>query len=292
MQNVVAALTMVRDDLFFLRHWLKHYGTVLGRENCFVINHGRGSAVAEMAAGCNVIGIPGDPHPNFDMKRWRLLNNMVNGLRPYYAHVIVGDVDELVVVDPAVGGDLLGYLADQPTRRILTPIGLEVLHRPDIEDRPIAEHILGPRRFVRVNSEYSKPCVISRQVKLSRGGHFADAPELHVPTDLYLMHLKYCDFSNFVRVSDHRNEIAEELGVAVREASIGRHWFAEARGDDKALFDGFSQLDLQPEFDLAAVRKSMYATWGPRGNGGARWHFKRQKPNKMYRLPDRFVGAI
>ena len=36
MQSKVAAVTMVREDLFFLRAWLHHYGEVLGRENCTV----------------------------------------------------------------------------------------------------------------------------------------------------------------------------------------------------------------------------------------------------------------
>ena len=116
MQTTAAALTMVRDDAFFLKAWLRHYGAALGRENCTIINHGRGEEVARLAEGCNIIGIPGDPHPNFDMKRWRLLNNLVQGLRCYYDHVIVGDVDELVVVDPAAGVSLLDFLRDQPIR--------------------------------------------------------------------------------------------------------------------------------------------------------------------------------
>ena len=134
--QTVAAVTMVRDDAFFLRAWLRHYGKMFGRENCYVINHGRGAEVAELAAGCNVIGIPGDAHKNFDIKRWGLLNNLVCGLRRYYRHVIVGDVDELVVVDPEAGVDLKTWLEQAPENRIFTPLGLEVIHRIDLEDAP------------------------------------------------------------------------------------------------------------------------------------------------------------
>ena len=74
MQTTAAALTMVRDDAFYLKIWLRYYGEMLGRENCYIISHGRGEEVADLAAGCNVIGIPGDPHPQFEKKRWRLLN--------------------------------------------------------------------------------------------------------------------------------------------------------------------------------------------------------------------------
>ena len=118
MQTVAAAVTMVRDDAFFLSAWLRHYGGLLGRENCYIVNHGRGDVVAELAAGANVIGIPGDPHANFDMKRWRLLNNLVQGLRCYYDHVIVGDVDELVVVDDH-SGDATARVAQDAGARVV-----------------------------------------------------------------------------------------------------------------------------------------------------------------------------
>ena len=51
--QTVAAVTMVRDDLFFLKAWLRHYGEAFGRENCYIINHGRGAEVSELAQGCN-----------------------------------------------------------------------------------------------------------------------------------------------------------------------------------------------------------------------------------------------
>ncbi len=38
-----AVVTMVRDDAFFLRAWLAHYGEMFGRQNCYVINHGYGA---------------------------------------------------------------------------------------------------------------------------------------------------------------------------------------------------------------------------------------------------------
>ena len=77
MQTTVAALTMLRDDLFFLKAWLRHDGELLGRKNCYIVNHGRGEAVVREAEGCNIIGIPGEHHKNFDMKRWRLLNGQI-----------------------------------------------------------------------------------------------------------------------------------------------------------------------------------------------------------------------
>jgi hypothetical protein len=289
--NRAAALTMVRDDVFFLKAWLRHYGGLLGRENCYIVNHGRGEAVARLAEGCNLIGIPGDPHPNFDMKRWRLLNNLVQGLRCYYDHVIVGDVDELVVLDPARGETLAELLGRTRGKRVLTPIGLEVIHRIDIEEAPIADAILGPRRFVRPAPHYSKPCILSTGTKIARGGHFTQFEQLIVPEGLYLLHLKYCDFGQYAQAMDRRNAVTAAVGAPPAEVSIGRHWFAEARGDDATLFRGFADLPLQPGFDLSPIRAQMQDSWKPRGDTGF-WQFDRPEMAVQYELPERFYGLI
>ncbi|MGJ8545262.1 MAG: glycosyltransferase family 2 protein [Sulfitobacter sp.] len=286
-----AAVTMVRDDAFFLTAWLRHYGTQLGRENCYVINHGRGAEVAKLAEGCNIIGIPGDPHKNFDVKRWGLLNNLVGGLRRYYQHVIVGDVDELVVVDPESGMDLAGFLDQAPEGRILTPLGLEVIHRIDLEHTAIESNILGPRRYVRPAPHYSKPCIVSAPAKLSRGGHFAQYDKLHTPDMLYLLHLKFCDFAQYTGVMDRRNAVVADVGSTVKEASIGRHWFAEARGEDRAVFDAFADLELVEGFDMRPLRRKMQRSFKPRGTTG---FFEFDKPDygTQYQLPERFSGLI
>jgi hypothetical protein len=289
--QTAAAVTMVRDDAFFLKAWLRHYGEMFGRENCYVINHGRGSEVSELADGCNIIGIPGDPHKNFDVKRWGLLNGIVGGLRRYYRHIIVGDVDELVVRDPDAGGNLRDFLEDAPEGRVLTPLGLEVIHRVELEPEPIADHIIGPRRHVRPAPHYSKPCIISAPVKIARGGHFTQAGKLFTPDDLYLMHLKFCDFEAYVGVMDHRNQVTGDLQVGVKDAAIGRHWFSEARGEDRAVFEAFADLKMVDDFDMRALRRKMHRTFKPRGDTGY-YQFDRPDYGTQYILPERFVGVI
>lgn len=289
--QTVAALTMVRDDAFFLKAWLRHYGEQLGRENCYIVNHGRGEEVADLAQGCNVIGIPGDPHKNFDMKRWRMLNNFVMGLRCYYNHVIVGDVDELVLLDPAQGLGLRDWLETVPSNRVLTPLGLEVIHRIDVEPEAIQTSILGPRRHVRPAPHYSKPCVVSTGTKIARGGHFTQYGKLHAPDFLYLFHLKFCDFPSYVEAMDRRNAVSAATGASVKEAAIGRHWFAEARGEDRAVFEAFEQLEMQEGFDLSSLRQRMEESFRPRGDTGF-YEFERPDYGTQYLLPERFSGAI
>lgn len=291
MQSTVAVVTMVRDDLFFLDIWLRHYGRIFGRENLYIINHGRGEDVARLAEGCNIIGIPGDPHKNFDMKRWRLLNNMVMGLRSYYDHVIVGDVDELVVIDPEDGRTLLEFLKDARKGRVLTPLGLELIHRIDVEKQPVTDHLLGPRMHVRLAPHYSKPCVVSVGTKIARGGHFTQFDKLFTPDSLYLLHLKFCDFGEYVGAMNRRNQITQDIGGSVQEISIGRHWFPDARGEDRALFDDFAQMEMVPGFDMRPYRKKMHRSFGPRGETGF-YQFNRPDYALQFRLPDRFKGVL
>ncbi|MEP4979273.1 glycosyltransferase family 2 protein [Ascidiaceihabitans sp.] len=289
--QTVAAVTMIRDDAFFLKAWLRHYGEMFGRENCYIVNHGRGAEVAALAEGCNIIGIPGDPHRNFDVKRWGLLNNIVGGLRRYYKHVIVGDVDELVVVDPDLGSSLLDFVKDAPEGRVITPLGLEVIHRIDLEPDAIDDVILGPRRYVRPAPHYSKPCIVSAPVKIARGGHFTQYDKVHAPDELFLMHLKFCDFGAYVGVMDHRNDVTASVQASIKDASIGRHWFAEARGEDRAVFEAFAELELQDDFNMHPLRRKMRRSFKPRGDTGF-FHFDRPEYNTQYKLPERFNGLI
>lgn len=286
----LAAVTMLRDDLFFLDIWLAHYGEMFGRENCYIVNHGHNPEVASRAEGCNIIGIPGFHHKNFDMKRWRLLNNIVQGLNAYHDHVIVGDVDELVVLDPQMGS-LVDFLGQQKQRQVITPTGLEVIHRIDIETEAIAGKVLGPRMHVRLAPHYSKPCIVSAGVKIARGGHFTQYEKINAPEGLYLFHLKYCDFDEYCRAMDRRNAITEEIGATKKEAAIGGHWFADARGEDRAVFDTLGAYEMQEGFDLSRYRKAMIDSFEPRGDTGF-YHFERPDYALQYRLPERFKGVF
>lgn len=286
----IATVTMLRDDLFFLKIWLDYYGAMLGRENCYIVNHGHNPAVTEMARGCNIIGIPGDHHKNFDMKRWRLLNNLVQGLNAYFDHVIVGDVDELVVLDPRLGS-LPEFLATQKQRQVITPLGLEVIHRIELEEKPIKNKVLGPRAHVRIAPHYSKPSIISAGVKIARGGHFTQYEKINAPEGLYLFHLKYCDFAEYARAMDRRNAVTKAIGASKKETAIGGHWFSDARGEDREVFETMGKFEMQEGFDVQPYRQAMIDTFAPRGDTGF-FHFARPEYEVQFKLPERFFGIF
>lgn len=290
LQSVACAVTMVRGDHFFLQKWVDYYGARFGRKACHVISHGFDPEIQRIAEGCNITVIPFEENPGFDVIRWRMLNSIVQGLLNYYRHVIVGDVDELIVIDPNRADDLLDFLANTRGGRVLTPIGLEVVHLPNEETQSIEKAVLGPRRFVRHKADYSKPCVVSAKVKLARGCHFTKYNQFRGPKGLYLFHLKFCDLGQYSAAMDRRNELTKDTGTSFRDASIGRHWFAEFRGDDLEIFSEFETLERKP-FKMEPIRQRMEATFEPRGESGF-YQSSREEEEGLFEIPERFFGIF
>lgn len=255
----VAAVTIIQDDAFFLSLWLRHYESQIGRGNCYVISYGASQDQIDMALGCNITRLPVETTATGDRKPWKILRNFASALGFYHTHVIVGAVDELVLADPDSGGGLAHVLGNMAGGQVLTPLGLELIHRVDCEAEPIGDTLLGPRRHVRPAPGYSKPCVLSSPTSLSRGGRFGDNKVLKTPSELLLLRLRYCDRSH----SDQPD----------------------------SLFDGFANLDMQAGFDLDPLRRRMHQTWERRGNTEF-WQFAQPDHGTQYRLPDRFLGLF
>jgi hypothetical protein len=290
MQDNVCVIPMVRDDNVMLRKFVSYYGGLFGKEALYIINHGNQQAVREIAAGCNLIPIPDNRTNGFTARRWRTQNNLMTGLRQWFTHVIVVDVDEFVVVDPASGEDLGSFMAKAKARTVRTAFGLEIVHLPDREKDGIEPHIIGPRRFATINSWYSKPCIISHPTKLSRGGHFASHETLDAPASLYLFHMKYCDVDLYAETLDRRGEAIKAQGVSkVRETTTNRQWFANNRDDD-ATFKEFSERIIDSSFDFSMHRKMMQNTFRPRSH--ELHHFDPPKSSSIYEIPQRFFGIV
>jgi hypothetical protein len=290
MQAKVAVVTTVRDDDFFLRKWVDYYGGFFGKEALYVINHGNQASVREIAAGCNLFPIPDHNPKSFNPRRWRTQNALISALRQWYEHVVVCDVDEFIVVDPDSGMDLGSWLNTLSGRTVKTALGFEIVHLTDREKDSVARSILGPRRHAQLNAWYSKPCIISRPAKLSRGGHYATWDKLDAPDFLFLFHMKYCDFDLFADTLDRRNQMVKDMGVSdFKETTTNRQWFAINR-DDMAEFRAFAERPIDDSWDFSSVRAKMDASFGPRNND--LYHFKRQNSKKLFKLPDRFSGIV
>jgi len=290
LKHPVAVLTMVKDDYFFLEKWVSYYGDMFGRDALYVVSHGGDPEIDRIAEGCSIIRIPGTFDKSFDAKRWRLLGNTTNSLRNYYKFVICGDVDEYVVLDPKTKMTLPEFLVKRKPA-IITPIGLEVVHRRDIENENVASGILNTRHHCRYSTYFSKPCIIGKPVDLSRGGHYAKDPELLVFRNLYLFHMKYCDYDNFKDTLNKRTKSVAELKIKNDENSqLSAHWFAEDDGFG-AEVEKLAMLPMMEDFNFSDKIRKMKRTWQQRDKFGL-WHFKKDVGQNLYPIPERFGGIL
>ena len=189
--KTICALTTLRNDRFFLPKWIAHYGAALGPENLFVFLDGHDQPVPPTGTGgANVIRLPHRPAPRAegDRRRARVMSGVARGLFELFDIVIVTDVDEFLVVDPATGQDLRGYLSGL-RGPVASALGLDVGPHPD--EAPAldpASPILQQRRFAHVDSRYTKPVVAMRPVTWGSGMHRIKGRNFRIDPNLYLLH--------------------------------------------------------------------------------------------------------
>ncbi|MDP3340996.1 glycosyltransferase family 2 protein [Frigidibacter sp.] len=288
-----AAVTMVKNDHFFLRRWLAYYGGLLGRENLYVLSHGNDPEIREIAAGANVINVPYDAtRTKFDRRRWELLSNFTNGLLRYHNWVICGDVDEVVLVDPLVAPDLLTYLNGLPRRQVpqvACPLGLEIIHNPDLEPEPLEDGatVLSRRRLFRLNANYSKPCITRVPLMFSPGGHSCSINKRGVDPNLYLIHMRFVSHD----ITLARLESRRQMKVQEAETTEGKPrrsiWERDAES-----FLKLSKLEPVAEtVDFAEFRTRMVEEKREVTPGG-HWFFGGGRSKELYRLPERFTGLV
>ena len=110
----IAALTMVRNDEFYLRKWVEYYGKELGRENLYIFFDGTDQRVPDFCEGVNVRvceKIVGSVARG-DKGRINFLSEQAARLFESYDLVIGTDADEFLVVDPLLGKGLAEFLGD------------------------------------------------------------------------------------------------------------------------------------------------------------------------------------
>jgi Glycosyl transferase family 2 len=289
-KKLACIMTMVRDDYFFLERWVRYYGEMFGRDALYVVNHGNGEKIKDIAAGCNVIGIPDVFNEKFDAMRWRLLNNLAQGLRGYYNYVLIGDVDEFVVVDPKTEMNLADFLGKRRGKNTITPIGLEVVHQPALEPEGLDGPMLGPRRYARFTTAYSKPCIFNHHVEISRGGHYATDPELKIFKNVYMFHMRYVDAQMYSDTLARRGKQVERIAQSGDDTMISWQWRQQ---DDKPdPYQVAAQMPIGETFDVEAYLKRMYKTWGVRDDKSGLHHVARQIGKVLMPLPERFFGLI
>jgi hypothetical protein len=189
----IAAYTMVFNESSKLPIWTRYYGSKLGPENCFIVDHGSsdGSTSKLVDGGFNIIKLPRSPQDN--EKRTAFLSDVVSAFTRYFDYVLYTDCDEIVVPDPRKFESFNDY-CERVKPTYVTSIGIDVLHKID-EEGPLdsALPILQQRSHGHYSSAMNKPNLTSLPLVWSPGFHSRELPAEF--GDLFLFHLRYADLT-------------------------------------------------------------------------------------------------
>ena len=208
----IAALTMVRNDDFFLRKWVEYYGGQLGKENLYIYYDGEDQAVADICQGTNAFLHPkiGNQVVAAEKERLRFLSEKAAELFAKGYELVIGvDADEYIVVDPKLGQSLKEYLSNQNINISLSPLGLDFGQKlGEEEDLSSERTFLSQRHYAQIGTRYTKPSIIAKPCRWGSGFHRVKGHNFHIAKDLFLLHFGYAD----------KKILGERLGDADRMA--------------------------------------------------------------------------
>lgn len=289
----IAFVTMVRNEDLFLRKWVEYYSRFVPRSALYILFDGLDQPVPDWAEGCQTLHLPHlGAFDGFDHSRWALLSAFASALTEKFATVVCNDVDELIVLDPLEGDDLVGALRRANERdAVISPFAVELIHRRDIEPLPHdpAQPILGQRRYARINATYCKPCITSRPIRWSLGGHYADHPELSLSDRLFLFHLRYFDAETLLARQDRRGDFTS----GGQSGAVAGSGWSKSRKDMIDFLASFEAkgTPIEGDFSFAWQRRRIRESWHYDPAEDI-WRHGKLHNRKTYEIPQRFLGLF
>lgn len=283
-KDFACALTHVRHESFFLAKWIAHYGAIVGRQNLFVVIDGDDWEPDVDLTGISVEVVTGAPRQRIRNDRWiaKELSARANRLRKKYAHVIRGDVDEYVVIDPTSGldwPDAFGELGDQG---YIFAMGVDMVQSaPETAPLDRAAPILGQRRHGYVADRYSKPFVISRWNNWAGGAHRLLNRDVRLSRHFFLFHMALCD-------RDIGQERLAARGGLAQHSSFVEH--QTQRLDAVGMQD--EPIAWDEALTLAHTQFPIEADGSPTGRPRASTDPRATDKGLPVVVPDRFFGLV
>ena len=188
----IAAITMARNDAFFLKKWISYYGKEIGRENLYVFLDGLDQEAPEGSEGVNITKVEKIQGKvvALDRARLKFLSDRAAELLTDYDLIIGCDADEFLVVDPKLEMSLRAYLSTLNIQSSASGLGLDIGQNLN-EEKPIVEgeNFLSQRNYAFVSTRYTKPVVIAQPLTWGSGFHRIKGENFHIAEHLYLIHL-------------------------------------------------------------------------------------------------------
>ena len=203
----IAAITMARNDEFFLTKWTEYYGHELGIKNLYIILDGTDQNEPQNANGANIIKLP---HTNMsrtagDKYRIEKISDLANELLKTYNIIIGCDSDEFLVVDPDTKKSLCEYLSELKYKTTVSGIGLDIGQNMKNE-KPLdtSKTMLAQREYALLSTRYTKPVVLFRHARWGSGFHHVKWHNFHIDRNLYLLHFGAVDMEMLIKKAEKR----------------------------------------------------------------------------------------
>ena len=286
-KRTLAVVTMAFNEDDFLPIWLRHHGRQVGRENCFVIDHGSTDASTAHLAGASLLRLPRTALD--EEQRCRFVSEFCSSLLHWYDFVAYTDADELLVADPTRHLDLVA-MCQTVTADITNAFGMNVIHRLGLEGALIPTGLVSRQRgWAMPVASMCKPSLISRPVSWAPGFHSADAPVAF--GDLFLMHICFADIDIALRRQRRRQSQAR---ARVEENPHHQVGIAEVAGwlESWTGLEELRDIDLSPGCTArAAFAQNIVASQEGRENERYRIDISIVE-QRLWQLPQRFAGTF
>ncbi len=205
----IAAITMARNDEFFLNRWIKYYGDQIGAENLYIYLDGLDQKTPSGAGRANIKKLPhkDEAVQRGDKTRILLLSDLAKDLFARGYDIVIGcDCDEFLIVDPDLGLTLAEYLSTRKTRTAISGLGLDVGMDLNSESTLDASApFLAQRKYALLSTRYTKPVVMMRPATWGSGFHSVKSHNFHIDKNLYLLHFGSVDLEMIKNKIGDRN---------------------------------------------------------------------------------------
>ena len=241
MTKRIAAITMARNDTFFLSRWIEYYGREIGTENLYIYLDGTDQEIPQNAGAAHITKLPHTDMSRATGDKYRIgkMSDLANELLKKYDIVIGCDCDEFLIVDPALNVSLAHYLSNKKINTTLSGLGLDIgQHLTREEPLDTSKSFLSQRGFALLSTRYTKPVVINRPVRWGSGFHSISGHNFHIDPNLYLLHFGAVDMDMLVakaaaRGADWVNHLKRRGNGTINDVSNrpahGEKWLTIAR---------------------------------------------------------------
>lgn len=242
----IAAITMVRNDDFYLRKWVEYYGAQLGRENLYIFFDGEDQTIGDFCEGthASLHAKIGTQVVSAEKGRLRFLSEQASQLlSDGYDYVIGVDADEFIVVDPKLGKTLAEYLEGSGIRTSLSALGLDfgqkIGEEADIEEgRPFLQQ----RHYAQIGTRYTKPSIIGRPCIWGSGFHRIKGHNFHIGKDLYLLHFGYFDQKRIQERFGDKDRMSQGWESHIRKRSRTIRYVTNLKARDFGRWTAFARV--------------------------------------------------